>query len=186
MQAKGTTIIFFPEFIKTKFGEEAFSKWMDALSPEARNVFSGVILPSSWYSLKEIFIEPTKLICDMFYGGSIKGAYELGGFSADYALHGIYKFFLKLGSPEYMIKKAGTILPTYYDPCKMEVAEMTSGHAVLRITEFTEIDNKVEERIRGWCERALAIAGGKELSVKITKSLANGGEFTEFDINWKL
>jgi len=185
MNIKGTTIIFFPEFIKSKFGEVAFAKWLDTLSPEAKNVYNSVILPSNWYPMNEILTEPTKSICSLFYEGSLRGAEELGEYSADYALHGIYKFFVKMGSPEFIIKKAGSILPTYYEPCKMEVGELSDGHAILRITEFPEANDYIEARIKGWSQRALAIAGGKNLTIAIAKSLAHGDASTDYNINWE-
>lgn len=185
MTTKGTSLIVLPEFIKQTFGEEAKNKWLAALSPEANKYFSDLIMPASIYPLKTGMIEPTEKMCELFYGGNTNGAFELGKFSADYALKGVYRFFIKFGSPEFIIKKSGTILPVYYQPSKMEITEVENGHAVLRIVDFAEMAEVVEKRITGWMDKAMEVTGAKNGRIVTTKSLTKGDPITEFDITWE-
>ena len=127
MEVKGTAIITVPLFIKDRFGEGGLNQWIGALTPEARQVYPASVLVSSWYPLKEFLIEPLHKMCDLFCAGDLKGARESGRFSADYSLKGIYRIFVKLGSPEFMLRRAGTILPVYYTPSEMKVAECRKG-----------------------------------------------------------
>jgi len=185
MTTKGTTINVVPEFIIKTFGHVAKDKWIAALSPEAKQVFASVILPSNIYPLKSVLIEPTLKMCELFYSGDTGGAFQLGRFSADYALTGVYKFFIKFGSPEYALKKAGSILPTYFQPSVIEVPVLEDGHAILRITDFSEMHEVVEKRIAGWIDRALELTGAKNQKIKITKSLTKGDSYSEFTIDWE-
>lgn len=185
MEVKGAAIITIPFFIKDRFGEGGLNQWVNALTPEARKVYPASVLVSSWYPLKEFLIEPIRRMCDFFYAGDLKGARESGRFSADYSLKGIYKIFVKLGSPEFMLRRAGTILPLYYTPSEMKVVECRKGQGIMQITRFQSMDQALEIRIAGWMERAIEISGGKQPNIKITKSLTAGDPLSEFLATWK-
>ncbi len=185
MEVKGAAIIIIPPFIKDRFGEEGFNQWIDALTPEARKVYQAPLLVSNWYPLRESLIESLRKMCDLFYDRHVKGARESGRFSADYSLKGIYKIFVKLGSPEFMLRRAGTILPVYYTPSEMKVVECQKGQGIMQITKFSEMDKVLEIRIAGWMERAVEISGGKQPSIKITRSLTAGDPLSEFVATWK-
>ena len=185
MEVKGTAIATVPLFIKERFGEGGLNQWTDALTPEACKVYQASVLVSSWYPLKEVLIQPLRKMCDLFYAGDLKGARESGRFSADYSLKGIYKIFVKLGSPEFMVRRAGTILPMYYTPSEMKVVESRKGQGIMQITKFPDMDQVLEIRIAGWMERAIEISGGKQPNIKITRSLTAGDPLSEFLATWK-
>ena len=184
MKAKGAAVITLPIFIKAKFGDGGYRQWVEALSPEAQNIYKKPILVSAWFPLKQIFLEPTKKMCELFYGGNMKGAWECGRFSAEYGLKGIYKIFVRFGSVHFLIKRASLILPSYYDPSHIDVIESGDKHAVVHITKFGEPHTAIDRRIGGWMERALEISGCKNCRVNIQKSLATGDPVTEFDLTW--
>lgn len=185
MTAKGTGIVVLPEFIKKTFGEDAKNKWVAALSPEANKIYSEIIMASSTFPLRTVLLEPMEKMCELFYGGDVRGALEFGKFSAEYALKGVYRFFIKFGSPEFIIKKAGTILPVYYQPSRMEVAEAGDGHAILRIVEFSEMTEALQVSMVGWMEKAIEYTGVKNGKIVITKSLTKGDSMTEFSFTWE-
>ena len=184
MEVKGTSVATIPEFVRHGFGSR-FNEWIDSLSDGSRKIMNSTILMSDWYPLQESVVEPTGKICDLFYGSQDRGAWEAGRFSADFALKGIYKVFVKWGSPEFLVKRASKIMPTYYRPSELGVYEMSYGKAKVHITEFPEPSRFVELRIAGWMERALEISGCKGIEVKITYSLTKGDPFTEFLAKWK-
>ena len=185
VEVKGTAIITVPLFIKERFGEGGLNQWIDALTPEARKVYQASVFASSWYPLKELLIEPLRKMCALFYAGDLKGAKESGRFSADYSLKGIYKIFVKLSSPESIVRRAGSILPMYYTPSEMKVVESRKGQGIVQITKFPDMDQVLEIRIAGWMERALEISGGKQPNIKITRSLTAGDSLSEFLATWK-
>lgn len=184
MQVKGTAVQTIPIFIKAKFGEQSFQKWLSSLSPDAQQVYSKDVLTASWYPVEEILIEPTKKLCDMFYFGKLDGAVDQGRYSAEHALKGIYKLFVKLGSPDFIAGKASTIFPTYYQPSAMETVEKGTKTITIRITKFEHPHTIIEHRIKGWIERALEISGAKIPKVQIKNSMSTGAQFTDFVVTW--
>ena len=184
MEAKGTIIESLVSYINVKFGKDNYDKWLETLLPEAKEVFSKPILVSDWYPLTKILTEPTQRMCDMFYDGNLKGAWENGRYSAEQRLKGIYKVFVKIGSPHHLISKGSSVMSTHYRPSAFNVVKSSSNSAVARITEFPEISKVIEYRISGWIERALEISGCKNLVLKINTSIADGGAYTEFEAKW--
>jgi hypothetical protein len=184
MQVKGTAVQTIPLFIKAKFGEQGFQKWLESLSPSVRTAFSSIILPPAWYPLHEGLIEPTLKLCELFYRGGMEGAVEQGRFSAEYGLKGVYKLFVKLMSPDSLVSKASTIMPTYYQPCAAEVADKGPKTATIRITRFDTPHTVIEQRIRGWMERSLELSGAKMAKVRIMASMTSGSPYADFAASW--
>jgi hypothetical protein len=186
MEVKGTAIMATREFVRGKFGEEGLKKWVAALKPEARQVYGGAVLTNVWYDLRLILVEPCRVIADMFYGGDKKAYRDIGGHSADHGLKGIYRLFVKVGSPQFILSKAGSILPTYYKPCAMRGEEADKNKFRVYINEFEEYSDVIEERIAGWIECALEICGCKDVKINIPKSISKKDAVTEYLIEWSL
>ncbi|MBN1850367.1 MAG: hypothetical protein JW932_17485 [Deltaproteobacteria bacterium] len=184
MKIKGSAIETLPLFVKDNFREEGYQQWFDALSPEGQKIYQNKIMTSAWYPLKQALLEPTQKFCDLFYSGNLKGAWENGRVSAERGLKGVYKMFIKIGSAQFLIKKASTILPTYYDPSHIDIIQLGDKDAILHITQFEDADLIIDNRIGGWVERALEISGCKNVKVNIPKSLAKGDPVTELDLSW--
>lgn len=185
MEVKGSAVSSIPEFVREKFGER-LNEWLDSLSEDSRKIMNAPIIPAiSWYPLEYGLIEPTRKICEIFYENDERGAWEGGRFSAEKGLIGIYKMFVKLGSPKFIVGRAATIFSSYYKPSAMAVANNDTNRVVLHITEFPEIERLLELRIGGWIERALEISGSKNVNVDLTKSLSEGDRVTEIVVRWE-
>ncbi len=130
-------------------------------------------------------MEPTLKICGMFYNGGLRGAWEAGRHSADYGLKGIYRLFIQVATPQFIIKKASTILPTYYKPSVMKAAEAGPAAAVVEILKFEEMSDVIENRVAGWMEKALEICGCRNVNVAFVKSLMHGDDRTQYVIRWE-
>ncbi len=120
----------------------------------------------------------------MIFNSAEDGAWELGRYSADTALHGIYKVFVRVLNPAFLIQRAGRILSTFYHPSKIEVIEASGKSVILYITEFGSPHVIIEKRIGGWIEKALEITGCKDIEIDIPRSMAKGDPVTEYRISW--
>ena len=185
MRVKGTAIAVLPTFIEQRFGSAGLTQWMNALSSDARHVYNGMIMTSEWYPIKESYLEPTALMCELFFKGDSRGARELGRYSADDSLRGVYKAFAKMHSIKQFCDRAVSILHTYYDPCQAKVVLVEDNRAVLQISLFPLPSEYAEQRMAGWIERALEIHGKKNVTAQITQSLARGDACTEFLGTWE-
>jgi hypothetical protein len=184
MEIKGSAVKSISDYIR-KFHPEKYNMWLDALPDASKKIFQETILSSGWYSLKDAAIIPTEQLGQIIFSDADKGAWQCGRYSAETALTGIYKFFIKAASPFFIIERAGKIFTTYYQPSEMSVVEKGDDFVVLHITRFEEPSTLIEGRIAGWIEKALEINGVSSVKVSITKTLAQGDPFTEIWVKWE-
>jgi hypothetical protein len=185
MEIKGTAVIAIRDFVKTNY-QNRFNDWLKSLPENVKNIYSGVIDSSQWYPLGEGGLIPTKKTAEMFFEGDYKkGAWNAGQFSAEKALTGIYKIFVKASSPGYIVQRASRIFATYYRPCEMTVVQRTETGVLLEISNMTESDVVIEYRIAGWIQKALEISGAQEINIDFLRSIAQGDPVTQLKIQWK-
>lgn len=185
MEVKGTGVAVLPKYIRRKHGEAAFAKWLGSLPEPSRNIFRKTIRLSDWFPAEEAYLAPTEAACRMFFFDQTAGARELGRFSADYALGGVYRMFLRLPSVRFFIERAASMLSTYLRPCSSRVAEVGDGRAVVQVTKLPGMTALTEQRIAGWIQRALEIHGCRRVEVEVSRSLAGGDDRTEFLLTWE-
>lgn len=178
-------IAVFEPFITERFGKEGYRRWLEELDPESRKILGQPIDSGGWYPLKAAYSRPTEVLCRLFYDGDPRGAWELGRYSADHAFNWFFKSIIKLTTVQNFIIRGTSFLSTYYYPVSLKVISAEGRRLVYRITEFSEPDVYVENRIAGWNQRALEIHNCKEVAVALTKSLARGDPYTELDITWQ-
>lgn len=184
MEAKGTAVIATREFVKTRFGTAGFKQWVESMPEKSAEIYRGAIMLNNWYDLKDALVVPTEKIGEIFFARDKKSAWDVGRFSADYGLRGIYKIFVSMASPQFIISKAAGILPTYYSPSKIETEKTGTKSVLVKITEFPEINEVLESRIGGWIERALEICGCEGLKINKVSAGSQGHGPTIYDIKW--
>lgn len=183
MEIKGSAVKSIPDYIK-KFHPEKYTEWMESMPETSRHIFAGGVMPSNWYSLHDAAILPTEALGKIVFKDAREGAWQCGRYSAETALNGIYKFFIKAASPHFIIERAGRIFSTYYQPSDMSVVDKGENYVVLHITRFEEPNALIEARIAGWIEKAMEIHGVEQVTVTIPKSLTKGYPITEIRVQW--
>ena len=184
MEAKGTTVSTTPDFVRERCGEHGLARFLEALSPQARVIFTSSILASRWYPLEYGVVEPTRAVCNLFFAGDPVGARQLGRYSADKTLRGIYKVFVKIRDPMWTIKRSTTVFAAYYRPGTCTVLDETECSATVRYVDFPEASGLVEQRIAGWDERGLEICGVSNIYVDVVKSISRGDKEIEIALSW--
>jgi len=185
MQVKGTGIKTTKAFVKTNF-LSGYNHWIDSLSPKSKELYTGNTEFTEWFPIKEAYIDPVNKIIEQFYNGDSKAAGEaLGKFSAEYALKGVYKVFLLVASPQFLMKRATKIITTYYQPCEISVADNGNKSVILTISKFASINPALEYRIGAWCEKALELTNCRSPKYSIRKALTKGDNVTELVFNWE-
>jgi hypothetical protein len=185
MKIKGTAVHSIPEFIKKKHAGY-LEKWYQEMPPESAKIFQGIIVSSVWYPMKDTLIVPLKTTARLFYNNNFElAARTMGRFSAEIALTGVYKFFIKVGTPKFLIDRASSLMKTYFEPCEITVKQTDTKELQFQITLFPEADEVVEWNIAGWIDKALEISGCKNVKTRVTKSLARGDKYSEIIITWE-
>jgi hypothetical protein len=165
MKIKGTGVINLRDYIK-EYYPDMYEEWVERLSARSSYIFSNVIFNTQWYDLTDSVLEPSKVGAEMFMGGDYdKFLFETGKYNGNVVLNGIYRFFIKMSSFEYVMDKASLIFETYY----------SEGGISVRMTEPIEVELKGFRRseqkwivnISGWIYSLyrLVTRGKKEFEV---------------------
>jgi hypothetical protein len=185
MEIKGTAVKSIIEYVKAKH-EVRFGEWIKSLPNQSKDILMGMVTSNGWYPLEEAGSIPTQKIGELFFeGDAMKGAWESGRFSADDALNGIYKLYVKFSSPGHIIARASRVFSAYYRPSVMETFDQKPNSVKLRITRMDEPSAVIENRIAGWVERALEISGCNEVEINLPSSISKGDSSTIIECNWK-
>jgi hypothetical protein len=181
MQVKGGECKDIQKFIKEKFGEQKYKKWLESLPEESKKIFSGIILESLNYDVKHGSHIPLNKMCEMFYSSDKeKGAREYGKWSGKRALTTTYKNFLKSDLTKF-VENIPAIYKTYHKDSDIAVStKLENNKIIVTVTKFEEPDYLKEISIVGYFEAALELMGKKVNSAKLTRSLAKGDKCTEF------
>jgi hypothetical protein len=102
VRIKGATIKEAVTEIKTHAGDQAFQKVLGFLDEDTRRIFEGEIIASTWYPLDNYarFLEvEVRVLANGREEVVTRGAEAAN----ERSLRGIYKAFVKVGSPEYVI-----------------------------------------------------------------------------------
>ena len=184
MKVKGSALATIPEFIREQFGEESFSGWLEILTPEAREVYEEPILNLRWFDVPTVLIEPMETLCERFYAGDPRGAWDAGRFSADKALRGIYRMMVKIGSPSWLIERTSRIMGMFYDEGQVDVIEENKKSGTSRLKGVSIVSPMIELRVGGFMERGLEISGAKNLRFDMPSSMTRGDPHTDYHFAW--
>jgi len=184
MEIKGTAVKTTPEFVKERFPGR-YMEWLQSMPSSSRTIFEQPIYATSWYDLIESVIIPTQKVGDLFFDGNhTEAAHMLGRYSAEVALKGIYKIFVRVSSPHFVLSRASSIFSAYYNPSVIRVIEGKDRRCVLELKQFKTNEKLIMNRIAGWVEQTLEITLKRALSVVVENNEAGTELETLITIEW--
>lgn len=182
MKAKGTAVKSLKDYIIEEHGTEGLQRWLEALAPASRAIHQGTILTNAWYPFEDGLLGPMKAMDRMFYQGRAEGAWRQGRYTAEKNLHGIYKVFVKVANPQFLIRNTASLWHTYYDGSQAEVSDIGPGRAVLTLTGIETASLDYDHSVGGWVERALEICGCQRITVAISNPAPGT---TRYEVGWQ-
>lgn len=107
----------------------------------------------------------------------------MGKYSAEIGLKGVYKVFLLVASPQYLMKRATRTMETFYQPSEIAVTEQ-NGIYTVSIKKFKGITEALEYRIAGWIAKALELCKCKNIQYKLNSQISKGDLTTAIEFRW--
>jgi hypothetical protein len=181
-EIKGTVLIDTLQAIKARAGEPEVAKILAQLDGEGKAVFGGLISPSSWYPL-DIFVDFLEADIRETASGNREVLIARSEKVIEGQLHGIYKVFVKLGSPEFVIKRISAVHSTYFRGVQI-IPEIEDNRAVIKYVGFKSGHAIMGYVILGFYRKALEICGAKDVRVNFTIPISAGAEYAELIITW--
>lgn len=182
-QIKGTVLLDTIAAIKARAGESEFTKIVQGLSGEARTLFEGSIYSSTWYPL-DAFVDFLEVDIQQTANGDREVLTERSEKVIEKQLSGIYKIFVKVGSPGFVIKRISAVHATYFEGVEI-IPEMENHKAVIKYVGFQKHHAIMEYAIIGFYRKALELCGAKEVALHFSVPIAEGDAYSELKIRWK-
>jgi hypothetical protein len=180
---KGRVLLDTIAAVKERAGEQELSKIIKNLSGESRKVFERPILFSEWYPL-DAFAEFLEVDVRETANGDREVLAKRSEKVTESQLHGVYKFFLKLGSPGFVITRISAVHKTYFRGVNI-IPEIEGHSATIRYVGFRKQQNIMEFAIIGFFRKALEMSGAKQVALKFTIPIVQAGPYSELTITWQ-
>lgn len=180
---KGSAILDTVRAIRKRSGDEGYAQLLAGLDDEARAVFQGTILPTGWYPL-DAFVRLLALDLQQTAGGDEQALVGRTEWLVERQLRGIYRLFVRLGSPEFVLKRISLVHLTYYNGVDVETRSLTPGRAVLRYTGFESRHKLIGNSIIGFFRKALELSGAKNVRAAFETPIGDEKGYAELVVTW--
>lgn len=172
------------KYIKQNFGEEGFAKVLESLDQQERDMFKGMMNPMGLYSAKA-FINMINSADKLCGKGDYDICRQIGRFEAQEAFGGLYKVFLELGNPHFVIRRAPLAWRTLNDAGDLEVEQTGDKYVRGKVSNFPDPHKAFCWDLVGYFEKVLEMSGAKNLDVKEIKCRCSGDDCCEFEVRWE-
>ena len=180
---KGRVVLDTLAAVRKRVGEQELSRIIKSLSNESRKVFESPILFSEWYPL-DAFAEFLEVDIRETANGDREVLAKRSERVVESQLRGVYRIFVKLGSPRFVITRISAVHETYFRGVKI-IQEFEPYRANIKYVGFQKEQNIMEHVIVGFFRKALAMSGANRVDLKFTVPIAQSGPYSELAITWQ-
>lgn len=182
-EIKGLVVRDTLQAILGRLGQQGLDALLERAGDDARALCAEPVNVSGWYPLDayaslldaEVHAE----------GGDPSGLRARAEKVIEKQLSGVYRVFVRLGSPESLVKRISGAHETYFRGVQIAVLACEKGHALVRYTGFTKRHGVMEHVIVSFYRKGLELAGARKVHARVATPLARGGGVSEVEINWE-
>jgi hypothetical protein len=109
---------------------------------------------------------------------------QAGAFAIDSLGQQLYGGLLRKASPSEFLGQSVSLFRLYYAPGDMVPVEVEALRAVLRLVDFPAIGPLFCRRQTGGLQRAMELAGGKQVRVTHVRCEHEGDAYCEWELRW--
>jgi len=183
VQIKGSGIKETVDQIKANVSKEIFQKILGLLDDETRRLCENEIFSSSWYSL-DLFTRFLEVQNRVLAGGNEEVIIRGSEAVTERQLRGIYKAFVKVGSPEFIIERIAAVHATHFQGVSIDVKLPGPGNALIKYTGFEKQHRIMGFTIIGFFNKALELSGAKDIQVYFPTPIEEGRPYSELSLKW--
>jgi hypothetical protein len=183
--ARGPNFLYAREYVISTGGEKTWNEVLQKLTAEHAAVWRGTLLISSEYPFPA-FKEMVRAWSEVTGGTSREATAKLYGFIADRSLNTVYRFFLKLSQPAFVLRNFPKLWERFFTAGTVEVPVAEKGRAVIRFTLPDVFQDWLEPACYGYSRKAIEMAGGRDVAMKPSGAtmLHDGTMEAAFDLTW--
>ena len=133
-EIKGTVLLDTVAAIKKRAGEGELARILKHVNRETRAILESPLQPSNWYPL-DAFVEFLEVDIRETANGDRDVLIKRSEKVIDSQLRGIYKIFIKLGSPGFVITRISAVHSTYFKGVEI-IPEVENHSATIKYIGF--------------------------------------------------
>jgi hypothetical protein len=127
-RAKGTTFLHMREFVIRYHGDEAWAAVLEKLPERDRILLDGnLLLVGGWYPVGA-WNRVLNAFLPATYADVDAGMTKVASYISEKDLNMLFKIVLKMGSPEFLLKRTGSIWSRYFDTGTLTYEEVAPRH----------------------------------------------------------
>ena len=181
---KGISFRTFLQSLERLKGAEAVSATLALLPEDLRQkLASGVIFTGSWYPLT--WYQELHAASQRATGGGLELARQIGFQNIKSDLDGVYRIFVAVMSPAFIMARSAALFHQYHDPGDMEIVESGDNFARARWSHCGGFNRSGWENVIGAVEAALAAVGVKDVVTERVQGGNDGDDAMELIARWR-
>ncbi|MDD4907938.1 MAG: hypothetical protein PHJ00_02645 [Candidatus Omnitrophica bacterium] len=181
---RGASIIAAVKFIREKYQDEGLARVLDSLEAQDRQIAGGSLNPMSFYPAR-VFINFSVAADKIFGAGDYEICRQIGYFEAGDTFTGLYKIFLDIANPYFVISRAGLAWKMVHDAGELKIEQAGDKYVKGTITDFPDYHKSFCVDLAGYFTKVLELCGAKNVSIKETKCRCQGDDCCEYEVKWE-
>jgi len=183
MEIKGAAVKTIPQYIKERY-PDYYDRWMLSLPKSSLEIMAKPIMVTGWYPVKDAMVVPTEELGKLLFADDKEAAWKLGRFSSEVLLKGVYKIFIRVSSPLFVLSRVSNVLGSHYRPAQVEIIEKGKQNAKIEFRSFDKESKLALYRIAGWIEKTIETCGFSNIDIEINNTGTDYKPAYTIEISW--
>jgi hypothetical protein len=184
-QAKGSLLVAVRDYVVERHGEPEWTDVAKTLPQPERRLMEGLVLVGGWYPVA-IW---NRLMDELLRRHDAAYLLTLARHIADNDLSLFFRIVLRLGSPEFVIKRLGWLFKQYFRGAVMKAAERAPRRWLIEIDGGLGIEEAPGEAVctvgtEGWISIAMERTGVRTSRLVKMDCRFHGAPSCTFDLTW--
>lgn len=148
-------------------GDEAYQNVLAELGPDARKIMEEGPLETVWYPYK-VYVEISETIDRILGEGDLQLVFEMGAFSCENNLTGIYRVFFRFGNLNFLVDRAAKAWHSQYDFGTMTCIRDPENkqRVTLELANVPHPTKVLFLAVKGWVIKAAELSGSELVKVE--------------------
>lgn len=187
LQVRGAALYARRKWVQEHHGQEALDALIPELGPYGRMLMRSAIDKHAWYNYP-LFIELGEVLDRRYGTGDLSLNIELGKWGAKLNTPNIFRMFIKLGSPEWIMNKAAKLWREHFTEGTMTVEHTktdSGGVAEAEITDWPVPHLALSYAVLGFAIAAIEMSGAHDVRGELISCRSLGGDSTRIRIRYE-
>lgn len=181
---KGAAFLRTSEYLEQKVGSEKTRQLLESLSAEDQAEISRARLTTERYSFDTLL--RWRMQADKMFGkNDLKMVRDIADYSAEMELQGIYRFFISLTSPSFIMNKTARLYSQYMEPGTVTTQWLGEKKCHHDVSNYPDPPEHHETVFLSFIKRGLEISGARNVRCSHPACVLKSGPVCRYLMEWE-